>query len=73
MYVKKPDGGIKKVTFGDTTGLSVKFDDTKARASYVARHNCDTANDKTKPGYWSCRLPRYAKQLGLSGGGSFFW
>jgi len=51
----------------------VKFDDTKARASYVARHNCDTANDKTKPGYWSCRLPRYAKQLGLSGGGSFFW
>ena len=73
VYVKKPDGGIKKVTFGDTTGLSVKFDDTKARASYVARHNCDTANDKTKPGYWSCRLPRYAKQLGLSGGGSFFW
>ena len=73
VYVKKPDGGIKKVTFGDTSGLSVKFDDTKARASYVARHNCDTANDKTKPGYWSCRLPRYAKQLGLSGGGSFFW
>tara|TARA_A100001035_G_C27755688_1_gene488727 strand:- start:761 stop:1300 length:540 start_codon:yes stop_codon:yes gene_type:complete len=72
VYVKDGDK-VKKVTFGDTTGLSVKFDDTKARASYVARHNCDTANDKTKPGYWSCRLPRYAKQLGLSGGGSFFW
>ena len=72
VYVKDGDK-VKKVTFGDTTGLSVKFDDTKARASYVARHNCDTANDKTKPSYWSCRLPRYAKQLGLSGGGSFFW
>ena len=74
FYVFVKDGDkIKKVTFGDTTGLSVKFDDTKARSSYVARHNCDTANDKTKPSYWSCRLPYYAKQLGLSGGGSFFW
>ena len=74
FYVYVKDGGkTKKVTFGDTSGLSVKFKDPKARASYVARHNCDTANDKTTPGYWSCRLPRYAKQLGLSGGGSFFW
>ena len=72
VYVKDGDK-VKKVSFGDTTGLSVKFDDTKSRASYVARHNCDTANDKTKPSYWSCRLPYYAKQLGLSGGGSFFW
>jgi hypothetical protein len=72
VYVKDGDK-TKKVTFGDTSGLSVKFKDPKARASYVARHNCDTANDKTTPGYWSCRLPRYAKQLGLSGGGSFFW
>ena len=72
VYVKDGDK-VKKVTFGDTSGLSVKFKDPKARASYVARHNCDTANDKTTPGYWSCRLPRYAKQLGLSGGGSFFW
>ena len=70
VYVKDGDK-VKKVTFGDTSGLSVKFKDPKARASYVARHNCDTANDKTTPGYWSCRLPRYAKQLGLSGGGSF--
>ena len=74
FYVFVKDGDkVKKVSFGDTTGLSVKFDDTKSRASYVARHNCDTANDKTKPSYWSCRLPYYAKQLGLSGGGSFFW
>tara|TARA_X000000950_G_scaffold288421_1_gene405101 strand:- start:3263 stop:3796 length:534 start_codon:yes stop_codon:yes gene_type:complete len=72
VYVKDGDK-VKKVTFGDTTGLSVKFSDKSARASYVARHNCDTANDKTSAGYWSCRLPYYAKQLGLSGGGSFFW
>ena len=69
VYVKDGDK-VKKVTFGDTSGLSVKFKDPKARASYVARHNCDTANDKTTH-YWPCRLPRYAKQLGLSGGGSF--
>ena len=72
VYVKDGDK-VKKVTFGDTTGLSVKFGNAAARASYIARHNCDTANDKTSAGYWSCRLPRYAKQLGLSGGGSFFW
>ena len=72
VYVKDGDK-VKKVTFGDTSGLSVKFKDPSARSSYVARHNCDTANDKTTPGYWSCRLPRYASQLGLSGGGSFFW
>ena len=72
VYVKDGDK-VKKVTFGDTSGLSVKFKDPSARSSYVARHNCDTANDKTTPGYWSCRLPRYASQLGLSGCGSFFW
>jgi hypothetical protein len=24
-------------------------------------------------GYWACRLPKYAKSLGLKGGGSYFW
>jgi len=75
VYVKDGDK-TKKVSFGAKDGganLSVKFKDTSARSSFIARHNCDTANDKTTPGYWSCRLPRYASQLGLSGGGSFFW
>ena len=70
VYVKDGDK-VKKVTFGDTTGLSVKFDDTKARASYVGRHNCDTANDKTKARILVLQITRYAKQLGLSGGGLF--
>ena len=32
-----------------------------------------TQKDKTKPAYWACNLPRYAKSLGMSGGGNFFW
>ena len=74
VYVRDPSSGnVKKVTWGDTTGLKVKLDDPAARKSFAARHKCDQQNDKTKAAYWACRLPRYAKQLGLSGGGSFFW
>jgi hypothetical protein len=73
VYVKNDKGNVIKVSFGDTTGLTAKINDPEARKSFVARHNCDQKNDKTKPGYWACRLPKYAKQLGLSGGGNFFW
>ena len=44
-----------------------------ARRSFAARHNCDQKKDKTNPGWWASNMPRYAKQLGLSGGGNFFW
>lgn len=73
VYVKNDKGNIIKVNFGDTSGLKAKIDDPEARKSFAARHNCDQKKDKTKAGYWACRLPYYAKQLGLSGGGSFFW
>lgn len=74
VYVRDPKtGNVKKVSWGDTTGLKVKLNDPKARKSFAARHKCDQQTDKTKAAYWACRLPRYAKQLGLSGGGSFFW
>lgn len=74
VYVRDPKTkNVKKVEFGDTSGLKVKLDDPEARKSFVARHKCDQKKDKTKPGYWACRLPYYAKQLGLSGGGNFFW
>jgi hypothetical protein len=73
VYVKNDKGNVIKVAFGDTSGLKAKIDDPEARKSFVARHQCDMKNDKTKPGYWACRLPYYAKQLGLSGGGKFFW
>ena len=73
VYVKKPDGGIKKVTWGDTTGLSVRMNDPEARKSFAARHRCHMQKDKTSAAYWACNTPRYARQLGLSGGGNFFW
>ena len=72
VYVKDGDK-VKKVTWGDTTGLKVKLNDPEARKSFAARHDCANKKDKTKPGYWACNLPRYAKSLGLSGGGNFFW
>ena len=53
VYVKDGDK-VKKVSFGDTTGLSIKRDDPASRKSFRARHNCDTAKDKTSARYWSC-------------------
>ena len=74
VYVKDPSSGnVKKVSWGDTSGLKMKLNDPEARKSFAARHKCDTKKDKTKPGYWACRMPYYAKQLGLSGGGNYFW
>ena len=74
VYVKDPKTDkVKKITWGDTTGLKVKLGNEKARKSFAARHKCETANDKTTARYWACRLPHYAKQLGLSDGGNFFW
>ena len=49
-------GNVIKVSFGDTTGLSIKRDDPERRKSFRARHNCDTAKDKTTARYWSCRM-----------------
>jgi len=53
VYVKDGDK-VKKVSFGDTTGLSIKRDDPARRKSFRARHNCDQKKDKTTAGYWSC-------------------
>lgn len=72
VYVKNDKGNIIKVSFGDPN-LSVKFNDEDARKSFAARHDCANKKDRTKAGYWSCNLPRYAKQLGLSDGGAFYW
>lgn len=73
VFVRKPNGKIKKVTFGDTTGLKAKINDPKARKSFAARHKCSQAKDKTTPKYWSCRLPRYASLLGLKSNFTGFW
>lgn len=79
VYVKNAKGNVIKLTFGDKGGsstgktLTAKINDPVARKSFAARHKCSTQTDRTKAAYWSCRLPRYAKALGLSGGGSYFW
>jgi hypothetical protein len=73
VYVRKPGGGVKKVSFGDTTGLSAKISNPKARKAFAARHKCGTGEPKTSARYWSCRLPRFAKLLGLKGSFSGFW
>lgn len=55
---KNADGKVKakKVSFGDTTGLSIKTKDSKRRKSFRARHNCDNPGPKDKARYWSCRM-----------------
>ena len=73
VYVRDPKTKrIKKVTFG-SGGLRAKIRNPKARKAFAARHRCSTANDRTTARYWSCRLPRYAKQLGLGANMNTFW
>tara|TARA_B110000238_G_scaffold68202_1_gene74765 strand:+ start:6045 stop:6962 length:918 start_codon:yes stop_codon:yes gene_type:complete len=73
VYVKDPKTKkVKTVRFG-SGGLRAKINDSKARAAFAARHKCSQKKDRTKAGYWSCRLPRYAKLLGLKSSFSGFW
>jgi hypothetical protein len=48
------DGKAKKVEFGDPN-MSIKKHIPARRKSFRARHNCDTAKDKSTARYWSCR------------------
>ena len=74
VYVRNPKTKkIKKVSFGGTTGLSVKINDPKARQAFAARHKCSEKTDRTKPSYWSCRIGRYWKQLGGEKNFTGFW
>ena len=74
VYVRNPKTKkIKKVSFGDTTGLSAKINNPQARKAFAARHKCAQKTDKTKASYWSCRLPRYAKLLGLKSNFGGYW
>jgi hypothetical protein len=77
VYTRNPKTGkIVKVSFGAKSGggkLSVKFKDPKRRKAFADRHNCSSKKDKTSPGYWSCRLPRYAEKLGLGSNMNTYW
>jgi len=71
VYVKDGDK-VKKVSFG-SGGLRAKIKNKDARNAFAKRHNCDKKKDRTTAGYWSCNLPKYAKQLGLGANMNTFW
>jgi len=75
VYVRDPKSKrIKKVSFGMAGGgLHAKLNNPKARQAFSKRHNCPQKKDKTKASYWSCRLPRYAKALGLNTTFTGYW
>jgi hypothetical protein len=53
VYVKDGDK-VKKISFGDPN-MKIKKSNPERRKSFRARHNCDTAKDKTTARYWSCK------------------
>jgi hypothetical protein len=64
VYVNNPKGNVVKVNFGHggTSAKSageetmrIKKSDPERRASFRARHNCDTPGPKTGARYWSCK------------------
>ena len=66
VYVKNPTTGkVKKIAFGDVHGgLTAKVSDPGARKNFAARHKCSTKKDKTKAGYWACRINKYGHLFG---------
>lgn len=54
VYVKKPNGKVVKVNFGDKN-MKIKKSNPKRRKSFRARHNCDNPGPRWKARYWSCR------------------
>jgi hypothetical protein len=74
VFVRNPKtGNVKIVHFGDVKGgLTAKVSDPKARKAFSSRMNCPAKKDKTKAGYWSCRLNKFGH---LFGGSTYpgFW
>lgn len=54
VYVKKPNGKIVKVNFGDKK-MKIKKSNPKRRKSFRARHRCENPGPRWKARYWSCR------------------
>jgi hypothetical protein len=54
VYVRKPNGNIVKVNFGDKT-MRIKKNNPARRRSYRARHHCENPGPRWKANYWSCR------------------
>ena len=54
VYVRKPNGKVVKVNFGDKN-MKIKKSNPDRRKSFRARHNCDNPGPRWKARYWSCR------------------
>jgi len=73
VYVKDPkSGNVKKVNFGHGGSsakakgektLSIKRNKPSRQKSFLARHKCDTAKDRTSARYWSCKAWRRGTNL----------
>ena len=48
------DGKEKVIRFGDPD-MKIRKSNPKARKSFRARHECETAKDKMTARYWSCK------------------
>ena len=64
VYVRDPKTkNIRRIEFGQK-GMETGLRDPKRSKSFEKRHRCEDKNDKTKPGYWACRIGRYPKITG---------
>ena len=54
VYVKKPNGKVVKVHFGDKN-MKIKKSNPNRRKSFRARHRCENPGPRWKARYWSCR------------------
>jgi hypothetical protein len=54
VYVRKPNGKVVKVNFGDKK-MRIKKSNPARRKSFRARHNCKNPGPRHKARYWSCR------------------
>jgi hypothetical protein len=54
VYVRKPNGKVVKVNFGDKN-MRIKKSNPARRKSFRARHNCANPGPRWKARYWSCR------------------
>jgi len=54
VYVRKPNGKVVKVNFGDKN-MRIKKNSPAHRKSFRARHHCESPGPRWKARYWSCK------------------
>jgi hypothetical protein len=54
VYVKKPNGKVVKVNFGDKN-MRIKKSNPARRKSFRARHRCENPGPRWKARFWSCK------------------